>query len=97
MINVSTIQKKIDRLYPLLKRKYNIKRLALFGSYVRNEAYDESDIDLLVEFSITPDLLTFIELEEFLGAELGKKVDLVPFRKLKNILKERILREAVYL
>ncbi len=58
---------------------------------------DDSDIDILVDFHVTPDLLTFIELEEFLSENLKKRVDLVPARKLKSSLKEQILKEAVVL
>ena len=61
----------------------------------RDEATEKSDIDVLVDFSLTPDLLTFIELEEKLKSALGKNVDLVPKRKLRAELSQSILKEAI--
>jgi len=75
--------------------KYGVDRLFIFGSYVRGEETQESDLDLLVEFNETPDLLAFIEMEEFLKAKLQIPVDLVPKRKIKARLRDQILREAV--
>ena len=55
----------------------------------------DSDIDILVEFKKTPDLLRFIELEEYLSASLQNSVDLVPKRKLKAEIRDQILKEAI--
>lgn len=74
---------------------YHITSLALFGSTARGESTQNSDIDVLVDFSQTPDLLTFIELEEKLKSALGKNVDLVPKRKLRAELSQSILKEAI--
>ena len=78
-----------------LYNKFNIKNLNLFGSFARNDNNKNSDIDILVEFNKTPDLLTFIEIEEYLSKELKRKVDLVVKRKLKPELKDTILKEAI--
>jgi len=75
--------------------KFNIKNLNLFGSVARGDDNNDSDIDILVEFYKTPDLLTFIEIEEYLSKTLNQKVDLVIKRKLKPQLKETILKEAI--
>lgn len=77
------------------KDKYGIDSLYLFGSFARNEQLVDSDIDLLVEFKKTPDLLTFIELEEYLSTSLQNSVDLVPKRKLKAEIRDQILKEAI--
>ncbi|MDX9744212.1 MAG: nucleotidyltransferase family protein [Arcobacteraceae bacterium] len=81
--------------YSEFKDMYNIDSLYLFGSYARNEQSENSDIDLLVDFKKTPDLLTFIELEEYLSNSLQKTVDLVPKRKIKAQLREQILKDAI--
>ncbi len=81
--------------YSEFKDKYSVESFYLFGSYARDEQTDNSDIDLLVDFKKTPDLLTFIELEEFLSDSLQKHVDLVPKRKLKMAIKEQVLKEAI--
>jgi predicted nucleotidyltransferase len=62
---------------------------------LRGEQSEESDIDILVEFDTTPDLLDFVELENFLSDALGFKVDLVMKDSLKRRIKDGILREAV--
>ncbi|OHE10067.1 MAG: hypothetical protein A2513_08190 [Sulfurimonas sp. RIFOXYD12_FULL_33_39] len=77
------------------KDKYDIDSLYLFGSFARNEQSVDSDVDLLVEFKKTPDLLTFIELEEYLSTLLQSSVDLVPKRKLKAEIRDQILKEAI--
>jgi uncharacterized protein len=68
---------------------------AVFGSYVRHAARESSDIDLLVSFSDPPGLLRFVELENFLSARLGVKVDLVMRDALKPRIGRRVLAEAV--
>ena len=89
------IKSDIALIKPYLNSKYQISNIYIFGSYAREEQTEASDIDLLVEFNKTPDLLTFIELEEFLSDKLHHRVDLVPKRKLQPQLKEQILREAI--
>ncbi len=81
---------------PELQKKYNVREIAIFGSYVRNEQHKKSDIDVLVTFTETIDLFQFVELENYLSDLLGVKVDLVMKDGIKPRLKERILSEAVY-
>lgn len=81
----------------LLQERYNVRELGVFGSYVRQEQTETSDVDVLVEFSETPSLLKFINLENYLSDNLGIKVDLVHKAGLKPRLGERILAEVVYL
>ena len=95
MSTTEDIKSDIQKLMPHLVSKYHILQLYLFGSYARGDQNEKSDIDLLVDFSKTPDLLTFIEIEEFLKERLHHSVDLVPRRRLKHRLKEQILHEAI--
>ena len=80
-----------------LEQRYNIKELDIFGSYVRQEQTEDSDIDVLVEFSGMPSLLKFVNSENHLSDNLQVKVDLVHKAGLKPRLDERILAEVVYL
>lgn len=82
-------------LLPELRERYDVDTLEVFGSRVRNDVGVQSDIDLLVTFTRTPDLLAFIALEDELSAKLGARVDLVMRRSLKPRLRDRILSEAV--
>ena len=95
MSSLEQIKHNILALKPYLVNHYNIDSLYIFGSYARNEQSETSDIDLLVEFKKTPDLLTFIEMEEYLSIQLNSHVDLVPKRKLKAQIKAQILQEAI--
>ena len=79
-----------------LREKFKVKEIGIFGSYVRGEAKETSDVDILVEFDETPSLFEFIELETYLSDLLGVKVDLVMKKALKPHIKQHILREVVY-
>ena len=91
------IEKILNENEAILREKFNVKELGIFGSYVRREQKNKRDVDILVEFYKPPDLFTFIELEDFLSALLGIKVDLVMKSTLKPRIRERILKEAIYL
>ena len=80
-----------------LCKKYKVKEIGIFGSFVRGEQKKRSDIDILVEFEEVPDLLKFIEIERYLERLLKKKVDLVRKNSLRPELKDRILKETVYI
>lgn len=82
---------------PLLRERYKVRELGVFGSYVRQEQTDASDVDVLVEFSDVPSLLKFVNLENYLSDNLGVKVDLVHKSGLKPRIEERILAEVIYL
>ena len=79
-----------------LRKKFKVKEIGIFGSYVRQEQNKKSDVDVLVTFYETIDLFTFVELENYLSDILGVKVDLVMKEGIKPRLKERILSEAIY-
>ncbi|MBW4555328.1 MAG: nucleotidyltransferase family protein [Trichormus sp. ATA11-4-KO1] len=81
----------------VLQERYQVRELGIFGSYVRKEQTETSDVDLLVEFFETPSLLKFVNLENYLSDNLGVKVDLVHKGGLKPRIGERILAEVVYL
>ena len=76
-------------------RKFKIKKLAVFGSFVRGEQKRDSDVDVLVEFSEPVDFFTFLDLEEYLSKLLRRKVDLVSKKALKPRIGKFILQEMV--
>lgn len=79
---------------PSLKN-FKVKSLLIFGSVARDEAYAESDVDLLVEFEQTVGLFTFVRLQRYLEEILGCKVDLGTPDSLKDDLRDVVLREAI--
>jgi len=90
------IKKKIKAQLPLLREKYNVKRLGIFGSVVRGQQRKGSDLDILVEFISPIGFFDFIRLENFLAKTLNQKVDLVSKKALKPAIKTNILEEALY-
>jgi len=78
-----------------LKKKYKVKNIALFGSYVREENKPTSDIDILVEFYEPISLLKFIELENYLSNIFETKVDLVVKSALKKNIKKQVFKEML--
>ncbi len=79
---------------PILQR-YGVKRIGLFGSCVRGEMRENSDVDMLVEIEKDISLLDFVGLRIEIEEALGRKVDLVEYNTIKPLLKERILKEQV--
>ena len=84
-----------------LSKKYYITELSIFGSSIRDDFTDNSDIDILVSFNNNSEITLFdiMELEEEFSKLLNRKVDIVEKESLKNpIRKNKILssREIVY-
>ena len=92
---LNLILQKLRLLLPLLNKKYQVKSLGVFGSYVHGTQKRNSDLDILIEFEEKPGLLKFIEIENYLSDELGLKVDLVMQSALKRHIGKRILSEVV--
>lgn len=82
---------------PGLRARYHIATLGVFGSYVRGEQRETSDLDILVEFSITPSLFKLAALQNELTAQTGVQVDLTLRRTLKPRIGQYILAEVIYL
>mgnify|MGYP001077011587 CR=1 FL=1 len=96
MGKIKEIKRELEELKPILREKFKVKSIGLFGSYIRGEVTRKSDLDVLVEFSEPIGFFEFIELEDFLSEKLDVKVDLVMEKTLKPRIKDRILKEAVY-
>jgi uncharacterized protein len=99
MKTLQEIKSKIEEIKPVLKEKFQVETIGVFGSYSREEQKKTSDVDILVTF-LEPndiDLIDFIEIKEFLSEMLQVKVDLVKKSALKPIIKDKILEETVYI
>jgi len=81
-----------EKIIPLL-RSYGVKKAALFGSFVRGEEREDSDIDILVEFEGEKSLLDLAGLKIELEELLGRKIDVLTYNSLHPLLKDRILKE----
>ncbi len=95
MKEIEKILKTLRENMPVLREKYKVKTLGVFGSYVRGEQKKSSDLDLLVEFQEPVGLFKFMELEEFLERSTGVKIDLVSKKALKPRIGKHILDEVI--
>jgi predicted nucleotidyltransferase len=80
---------------PVIRRNFGVRRIALFGSTVRGDAREDSDLDILVEFESGPTFLSYMGLKVFLEDQMGRKVDLATPDALKPRLRPVVEREAV--
>ena len=88
--------KALKRYKDYLRQKYKVREMGIFGSYAKNEQKRGSDLDILVEF-YEPVGLGYFELKDFLEDMLKIKVDLVTKMGIKPQLKDKILKEVIYL
>ena len=96
--------KKIEEIKSILEKhkneieeKYKISEIGIFGSCIKGEQKEASDVDILVEFRESIGLIKFMEIENYLTDLLGIKVDLVMKSSLKPRIGKHILEEVVYL
>ena len=80
---------------PTLADRFGVIELALFGSFVHDEADDESDVDILVRFETTPDWRQYFDAQTFLEDLLGRSVDMATHNELRDEIKPFIEREAI--
>lgn len=95
MTNLQDIKEILQKNKKNIFRKFKVKELSVFGSFVRGEQKRNSDIDILVEFSIPVDFFSFLDLEEYLSKLLNARVDLVSKKALKPRIGKFILQEIV--
>jgi uncharacterized protein len=78
-----------------LSAKYGVTRIGIFGSTARDQATDESDIDIIVE--MPPDLFEMVHMKEELEEILSTPIDLIRYHKyLNSYFKNRIDNEAIF-
>ena len=81
----------------VLRDRFKVRKIGIFGSFARGEQEATSDIDILVDFRKPVSLIDFVALERHLSEILGRKVDLVMKSALKPRIGKHILREVRYL
>lgn len=96
MLTHQNILKKIEENIRKIKT-YGVKKIGLFGSYIRNEQNAESDIDILVEFKEEKKTFdNYMDLKFLLEDLFNRKVDLVVTEAIKPDLKPYILEKVKY-
>lgn len=95
MTELGSIKQILSRLKPELREKYFVNSIGLFGSIVRDDYTDKSDVDIIVDFS-KPIGIEFIDLADFIESKLNKKVDLVSKNGVKPKYFHLIESEIIY-
>jgi hypothetical protein len=97
MRDLQDIEARLKENKDLLRERFKVKEIGIFGSFVRGEQKGTSDLDILVDFEGRIGLFEIVRLERFLSETLGEKVDLVMKNSLKPRIGKHILREVVYI
>ena len=81
----------------LIKERFGVKKIGVFGSVARGEAKKESDVDVLVEFERDKKSFdNFMDLSFFLENLFGKKVDLITTSGLDKYIRPYVDKEAIW-
>lgn len=98
MYTQSQIIDFISKNRSVLKEKFHVTKIGLFGSFARNEQTEYSDIDLIIDFEENTNNLfeLKIALRKFFQEKLNLDVDICRGKYIKPRFKDRISKEAVY-
>lgn len=95
--NGKEIIKILRQNYKVISNTYGVVSIAVFGSYAKNKQKKRSDIDIFVELKEKYKTFdNFMELKFFLEKIVGRKIDLLIKESIREELKPRIFKEAVY-
>jgi predicted nucleotidyltransferase len=96
MVTLSDIQRQRAEILRIA-HSHGADNVRVFGSVVRGEATESSDLDILVRFSEKTSLIDHIALMQDLEDILGVKVDVVEEDALHPLIRDRVLSEGVAL
>lgn len=96
MKDINEIILILKELKPEIEKKFNITELGIFGSFVRNEQTEKSDIDILIDYKKGTSILTLGGLQYMLSEIFNTKVDIVMKKTLKKRIGKQILSEVIY-
>lgn len=96
MKNFEEIKEMLQKHKGEFKEQYGLKEIGIFGSYVRGEQNEKSDLDILVELENPIGFVRFFKLENSLSQLLGVQVEIVTKKALKLHIGKRILQEVRY-
>jgi len=97
MKTLEEIRAMIRQHRDVLAERFGISIVGIFGSYVRGNQKEQSDIDLLVDILYPISLLELVGAEIYISEVLGTRVDLIPKRDVREELRETIFAETVAL
>ncbi|TRU46444.1 MAG: DNA polymerase beta [Microcystis aeruginosa Ma_QC_Ch_20071001_S25] len=80
----------------IVKEKYYVSELGIFGDYVKGEVQENSEVNILIDYTEPPSLLDLVDLEYYVSDLLKLKADVISKNGLKGRRRERILSEVIY-
>jgi predicted nucleotidyltransferase len=95
VLDLARVKDILAKKKNFLREKYNVKDISLFGSFVRGEQKESSDLDILVSFTEPVSLLDIAKLEVYLSELIGIKIDIVPKEDIRLELRRTISQEEV--
>ncbi len=96
MKNLEEIKAILAQVKSLVQEKYHISELGIFGDYVQGEVKENSQVNILIDYTEPPSLLDLVEMEYYLSDLLKVKADVISKNGLKGKRKERIMSEVIY-
>ncbi|GAB6163380.1 nucleotidyltransferase family protein [Desulfothermus naphthae] len=88
---------KLKELKNILKEKYGIKKIAIFGSIARGDYDNNSDIDIvIIEADNSLGYFKLLEAKYFLEKELNRNIDIGFYKSMKTFIKNRIKKDLIY-
>ena len=92
MLSKKKLIEIIKREYSFLRKNFGVERIAIFGSFAKDIAKKNSDVDIFVEFE-KPLGLKFIQMTEYLEKKLGRKTDILTPAGIQSIRIKRIAED----
>lgn len=77
--------------------QHGARKVSVFGSRARNDFRNDSDLDIIVEFTETPSLLAFVKMERELSETTGFKVDLLTEKSINPLILQHIKKDRILL
>ena len=96
MKSLPEIERILRDQKPILRERFKVREIGIFGSVVRGEQKETSDLDLLVEFEEPIGLIKYVSLQNYLSDKIGSRVDLVMKSGLKPRISRHVLKEVIY-
>lgn len=96
-MSLNKAKKLIKENFVELQEGYKVSEMGIFGSFAREEQDEGSDIDVLVEFQEPVGLFLFVRLANYLEDLLGRRVDLVTEEAIKDVIKDRVSNDMIYI
>ncbi len=94
-MNAEDVLATLRTVKPVIVKRYKVRSIDLFGSFVRGQQTADSDIDLLAEFDDNADLFDLVGLALWLEELFQRPVDVVPKRSLRAELQDTVLEQVI--